>query len=110
MWEVIRMAATYPSGDPDRDEAGYDDRPTLSAAPMPRTSRSRWVAVAIAVVVIAVIAVVAYMLLYNGGSSGYGGGGGGAGGGGGNGGAGGGYFILAFSGEAIRRTISKLKR
>jgi hypothetical protein len=96
------MAATYPSGDPDRYDA-EDDRRTLSEAPMPRTGRSPRVAVAIAVVVIAVIAVVAYtffyMFFFNGESA--------AGAGGGNGG---GYFIVAFSGEAIRRVVGKMRR
>jgi hypothetical protein len=97
------MAATYPSGDPDRDDTAYD-RPTLSTAPTTALSRSRWVAVAIVVAVLVVIAVVAYFALYSGDS-------GGTGSGGGQGGAGGGgYFVLAFSGEMIRRVASKLKR
>jgi hypothetical protein len=103
---VVRVAATYPSGDPDRTDT-ETSRPTLSSAPAPRARRSPWVAIAIAAVVVVVIAVVAYMLLYNGGTPSYGGGGG-AGGGGMN--DGGGYFILAFTGDAVRRVVNKLKR
>jgi ABC-type transporter Mla subunit MlaD len=50
--------------------------------------RSRWVWIAIGVVVVAVIGVIAYMAVYNGGGGGTGGGG---------------YFILAFSGDQVRR-------
>jgi hypothetical protein len=102
---VVRVAATYPSGDPDRTDTG-DSRPTLSSAPASRARRSLWVAIAIAGVVVVVVAVVAYMLLYNGGTPSYGGGG--AGGGGMN--DGGGYFVLAFTGDAVRRVVNKLKR
>jgi hypothetical protein len=93
------MAATNPSGDPDRYDRS-DDRPTLASAPAPTTGR-RWIGVVVAVVVLAIVAIVAYMLLYGGGS------GGGTGGGGGGGA---GYTMIAFSGEAIRRLARKFER
>ena len=94
------MAATYPSGDPDRDDR-TDDRPALAATPAP-TTRRRWVGVVVAVVVLAIVAVVAYMLLYSGGGSG--------GGTGGSGGGNSGYAMIAFSGETIRRLIRRIER
>jgi hypothetical protein len=94
------MAATYPSGDEDRDDSAYE-RPTLASATSP-TRRPAWIGVVVAIVVLAVIAVVAYLLLYNGGSST---GGGGNGGGGGNSG----YLVLAFSGKTVRRLARRIR-
>jgi hypothetical protein len=89
------MAATYPSGDPDRDHA--ERRPALASAPA-RTHRPRWIGVAIAIVVVAAVAVVAYLLLYNGNGSG------------GNGGGGLGYLTLAFTGDRTRRALRRFRR
>jgi hypothetical protein len=95
------MAATYPSGGPDRDDS-YD-RPTLSTAPIATPTRSRWLTVAAVAGILVVLAVVVYLFAYGGndGGTGTGGGQGGAGGGG--------YFVLAFSGDVIRRVARKLK-
>jgi hypothetical protein len=69
----------------------HEEVTRMRAASNPSTMtprRSRWVWIAIGVVVVAVIGVIAYMAVYNGGGGGTGGGG---------------YFILAFSGDQVRR-------
>src|SRR5438093_9131574 len=78
----------------------YEMRTTSDSTTTP-TRRSRWVWIAIGIVVLAVIGVIAYLVLYSGGN-GYGGGGGTGGTGGG------GYFMLAFSGDQLRRLRNRV--
>jgi hypothetical protein len=94
------MAATYPSGEPDRDD-DRPPRPTLTSTPV-TTARPTWIGIVIAVAVIAVAAIVAYLIVYNGGGSGGGTSGGGNGGGGG-------YLVLAFTGDQVRRLATRVR-
>ena len=98
------MAATYPSGEPER--ATRPSRPTLStAAPPERRSRVPWIIGG--VIALVAVAVILYFVLYSGSSGGYGGGGSGGGSGGGGGG---GYFLLAFSADQARRIWRRLAK
>jgi hypothetical protein len=90
------MAATYPSGEPER--ADRPSRPELSTAAAPaRRSRLPWI-IGGAIAVIAA-AVILYFVLYSGGGS-SGGSGGGTGGGG--------YFLFVFSADQVRRMVRRL--
>jgi hypothetical protein len=95
------MAATYPSGEPDRDD-DRPSRPILASTPV-KPARPSWIGIVIAVAVIAVAAIVAYLIIYNGGSSG------GTSGGGSGGGGGGGYLVLAFTGDQARRLATRVR-
>jgi hypothetical protein len=74
----------------------------VTTTPSPTTSgrRSRWIWITVGIVALIAIGIIAYMALYNGGGYGSGGGPGGSGGGA--------YFILAFSGEPLRRLRNRL--
>jgi flagellar basal body-associated protein FliL len=71
---------------------------TTTPSPARSGRRSRWIWIVVGVVALIAIGVIAYMALYNGGGDGSGGGSGG----------GGGYFILAFSGDQVRRLRNHL--
>ncbi len=99
------MAATYPSGEPER--ADRPSRPNLSTAPAPaRRLRLPWIIGGLIVLIAA--AVILYFVLYSGGG-GYSGGGAGGGSGGGGAGGGGGYFLVALSADQVRRIWRRLR-
>jgi hypothetical protein len=91
----MQMAATEPTREPD----GNNDRPRPTLTSATAAPRRRWIAIAIGIVVLAAIVVIAYMLLYPSGGGGSGGGGAG----------GGGYFVLAFTGDQIRRAVRRIR-
>ena len=94
------MAATEPAREPDSmDER---TRPTLARSTTP--TRRRWIPIVIGLIVLAAIVVIGYFVLYPSGSGGYGGGSGGGGGAGG-----GGYFVLAFTGDQVRRVVRRIR-
>ena len=97
------MAATEPAREPD----GMDERtrPTLARSTTP--TRRRWIPIVIGLIVLAAIVVIGYFVLYPSGGGGYSGGSGGGGGGGGAGG--GGYFVLAFTGDQVRRVVRRIR-